>query len=52
VDRRIRRLEALKAEPERMIAECTSERISGCRVLKVLRDHAECLSDHPADMAA
>jgi Cu(I)-responsive transcriptional regulator len=52
VERRIRRLEALKAELERMIVECAGERISGCRVIEVLRDHAECLSDHPADPAA
>lgn len=49
VGRRIARLEALKAELERMIAECRADRIAGCRVIEVLRDHAECLADHPAD---
>jgi Cu(I)-responsive transcriptional regulator len=49
VEGRIRRLQALKSELERMLVECHADRISGCRVIEVLRDHAECLSDHPAE---
>lgn len=46
VEARIRRLEALKTELSRMIAECAGDRIARCRVIEVLRDHGECLSDH------
>ena len=48
VDRRIRRLEALKTELTRMIAECAGGRIAECRVIEVLSDHNECLTDHRA----
>ncbi|ETX26797.1 MerR family transcriptional regulator [Roseivivax isoporae] len=46
VEARIDRLEALRAELHRMIAECGSNRVADCRILQVLRDHGECLSDH------
>lgn len=49
VRRRIARLRALETELERMIAQCSGDRVADCRVIEVLRDHAECLSDHPAD---
>jgi DNA-binding transcriptional MerR regulator len=46
IERRIARLETLRLELGRMLAECGAERVSDCRVLEVLRDHAECLTDH------
>lgn len=46
VERRIGRLEALRAELARMLEECSGGRVSDCRVIEVLRDHSECLTDH------
>lgn len=43
---RIARLQSLEIELQRMIRECRSDRVADCRILEVLRDHAECLSDH------
>ena len=48
VIRRIERLQALKSELERMVAECTGGRVAECRVIEVLSDHAQCRSDHRA----
>tara|TARA_R100000365_G_C2680644_1_gene26201 strand:+ start:61 stop:489 length:429 start_codon:yes stop_codon:yes gene_type:complete len=46
VEQRILRLQALKKELKRMIAECSGGSVAECRVLKVLRDHSECLTAH------
>ena len=46
VEARIARLEVLRGELRRMLRECQSDRVADCRVLEVLRDHAECLTDH------
>lgn len=46
VEQRITRLEALRTELERMVHECSGGRTADCRVLEVLRDHSECLTDH------
>ena len=46
VEQRIARLEALRAELGRMVAECGGGRRAQCRVLEVLGDHAECLTEH------
>ncbi|MFD3188964.1 helix-turn-helix domain-containing protein [Sedimentitalea sp. HM32M-2] len=46
VDARIARLEALRGELRRMITQCAGGTVADCRVLEVLRDHAECLTDH------
>jgi DNA-binding transcriptional MerR regulator len=43
---RLARLEALRIELERMVLECGGGRTVDCRVLEVLRDHAECLTAH------
>jgi len=49
VERRIRRLQALRQELKRMIALCAGGRISDCRVIEVLGDHALCAAeDHKA----
>jgi Cu(I)-responsive transcriptional regulator len=46
VEVRIERLEALRTELRRMLKECSRDTVADCRVLKVLRDHAACLTDH------
>lgn len=47
VEGRIKRLQALRAELERMVAQCSGGRIADCRVIEVLADssHAHCLTD-------
>ena len=48
VDARIARMQALKAELERMLEQCAGGVISNCRVIEVLGDHGKCLADtHP-----
>ena len=49
VERRIRRLEALRTELARMVAQCSGGTVAECRVLEVLRDHSECLTEHEGD---
>jgi Cu(I)-responsive transcriptional regulator len=46
VERRIARLEALRAELRRMLGDCRGDRVADCRVLEVLRDHSRCLTEH------
>ncbi|MFZ5708418.1 MAG: MerR family transcriptional regulator [Pseudomonadota bacterium] len=46
VESRLARLTALKAELERMVAQCAGGRIADCRVIEALGDHALCASDH------
>ena len=46
VEQRLARLEALRTELKRMVRECSGGRTADCRVLEVLRDHSECLTDH------
>ena len=29
-----------------MVAECDGESVAECKVLEVLRDHSECLTNH------
>lgn len=50
VVRHIGQLQALRAELERMIAECSHNRVGDCRILSVLGDHGACLThDHGAE---
>lgn len=42
VRRRIASLRALEAELERMVHECSHERVAACRVIEVLADHSAC----------
>ena len=49
VNARLRRLEALRDELERMLAHCSSGRIADCRVIEVLGNHALCGQDHAAE---
>ncbi|SHI35449.1 MerR family transcriptional regulator [Wenxinia saemankumensis] len=46
VEARIARLEALRVELRRMLRDCDADRVADCRILEVLRDHEQCLSDH------
>ncbi|WP_313136110.1 MerR family transcriptional regulator [Paracoccus jeotgali] len=45
---RIVRLRALEGELQRMLAGCATGRVSDCRVIEVLGDHALCAEDHGA----
>lgn len=45
VERRITRLASLKTELMRMIDQCRGGRISDCRVIEVLSNHAHCMAD-------
>ena len=46
VESKIRRLQSLKKELKRMISECAGNRISDCRIVKVLSDHDLCLTSN------
>ena len=46
VEQRLARLRALRTELKRMVQECKGGEVADCRVLEVLRDHSECLTDH------
>ncbi|MDP2061476.1 MAG: helix-turn-helix domain-containing protein [Phaeovulum sp.] len=46
VEARIARLNALKAELERMLAQCAGGTVRDCRVIEVLGDHASCAAPH------
>lgn len=46
VETRITRLVALKAELERMIAQCAQGTIANCRVIEALSDHVSCTPGH------
>jgi DNA-binding transcriptional MerR regulator len=47
VERRLEILIRLKAELERMIAECSRGRVAECRVIEALANHSECLGERP-----
>ncbi len=46
VEQRMARLEALRTELKRMVKECGGGNTARCRVLEILRDHSECLTEH------
>ncbi|GAA0577243.1 helix-turn-helix domain-containing protein [Caenispirillum bisanense] len=46
IESRIARLETLRREVQRMIDECSQDRICHCRVIEVLADHGQCLHEH------
>ena len=46
VEQRLARLEALRTDLQRRVHECSGGQTADCRVLEVLRDHSECLTDH------
>ena len=45
VNRKIASLQALRAELERMVADCAGGSIGPCRVIEVLSDHAHCVHE-------
>ncbi len=53
VESRIRRLESLRGELQRMIHECPGDGVGNCRIIEVVADHKLCTqhgnpdSDHP-----
>jgi DNA-binding transcriptional MerR regulator len=46
IDRRIASLTALRGELTRMVEECGHGRICDCRIIEVLADHGECVTEH------
>ena len=52
VEGRIARLQALKAELERMVDHSAGGTIAECRVIEVLGNHANCAADHGRDLHA
>lgn len=46
IDRRIASLTALRGELARMVEECGHGRICDCRIIEVLADHGECVTEH------
>ena len=46
VKQRIKRLKALERELNRMIKECSVDKISDCRVIEILSNHALCVDQH------
>jgi Cu(I)-responsive transcriptional regulator len=45
VESKIARLQSMKGELQRMISECAGNRVSECRIVKVLADHDLCLTE-------
>ena len=45
IDSKIGRLTALRAEVQRMVDQCAHGEVKDCRVIEVLADHGECLSE-------
>lgn len=46
IEARIARLETLKKELGRMVRQCSHGKVSQCRIIEVLDDHALCEADH------
>ncbi|WDI31951.1 helix-turn-helix domain-containing protein [Hyphococcus flavus] len=46
VRQRIKRLKSLERELNRMIKECSVDKISDCRVIEILSNHALCATEH------
>ena len=46
IDRRIASLTVLRGELARMVDECGHGRICDCRIIEVLADHGECVTEH------
>lgn len=43
VNQRLKNLNAIREELERMLQECTGDSVSRCRILEVLGDHSLCV---------
>lgn len=48
VEARLARLRSLKAELERMVAQCAHGTVADCRVIETLSDHGLCHGEHGA----
>ena len=46
VEQRLARLKVLHTELKRMIVQCSGKSVEDCRILEVLGDHSECLTQH------
>lgn len=46
VEQRLKQLQALKTELQRMVEECGHGRVCDCRVIEVLSDHRLCRTAH------
>lgn len=51
VKARLARLRSLKAELERMVAQCAHGTVADCRLIETLADHGLCHGDHGAEAA-
>ena len=49
VEARLARLQSLKAELDRMVAQCAHGAVADCRVIETLADHGLCRGDHGAE---
>lgn len=49
VEDKIARLELLRSELKRMIGACRRGRVSECRIIDTLADHARCSTEHGAN---
>ncbi len=45
IESKIARLRVLQTEVQRMLDDCAQGRVGDCRVMQVLADHDECVSD-------
>ena len=43
---RIKRLKSLERELNRMIRECSVDRVADCRIMEVLSNHEFCMREH------
>lgn len=43
---KITRLQEMQKELERMVNECSAERVADCRIVEVLADHTLCHTEH------
>lgn len=49
VERKISQLQALQTELARMVRQCEGGVVSDCRVIEILSNHGECISDHTGE---
>ena len=46
VESRIARLQSLHGELQRMLAQCSNDKVADCKIIEALSDHELCLSEH------
>ncbi len=52
IDARIARLQALRAELDRMIRDCGSGKVAQCRIMEVLANHNRCLATRRGEVSS